>query len=731
MNAKELQRILLMPEGLRATYLAALKKPQKMADGGGFGRKAQRINQATSFGDEPMGNQIVKDVGGNWLGGNVEKALDPLTRKPRTAGINQHTEQDTARDEAANNWVRGNLTNYVKKQMGTEADPVRKLAEEGVVHIPSEQVGINRYRAPQKRKELGMPQLGQSEAAKAWEDASDAAIDVRKLSGLHSGFHEPWMEKAPADTKIANASDLSGLGFDHIMDVLKEDLAEGRIRPEQLSKISMEQAVRRVHEYDQDKLKKMRETAIKNTEGMPVHKVYDDGHKWIELAMPKGEAALSDLGKQIMAKHKAEGTEPSPGVLEQAIKQGGEEKLSDALKYEGDTMGHCVGGYCPDVAEGRSRIFSLRDAKGEPHVTIETQPGRGVGPKAFFMNDLAPKSLQNAIFEMEREGSFNDPHALEDFIEQSPEYKQYVKSLPPKIEQIKGKGNARPHTKYDKYTQDFVKAGTWDEVDDLNHTGLIHLDPKSDLAKTIQATGEKPPRYITNQDLTDLSKKHNYPGWVNSVQKKADGGSMKAPERDANLAQFLKDSAVKDRMYHATHSDFNAFRNNHRGIHFLTPRPKFANDFLTNSGQDEHEEGANIMPVHVNAKNPFDYRNKQHVNALGVKASIGKLGLDEIKKGKWSRIEDRTTLKAIKDLGHDGVYVNENGVKNLGVFYPHQVKSAIGNRGTYDVNDPDITKAQGGSIKPVGYTKEKVTVSPSLDRMQYELMSMKHFKKAK
>ena len=202
-------------------------------------------------------------------------------------------------------------------------------------------------------------------------------------------------------------------------------------------------------------------------------------------------------------------------------------------------------------------------------------------------------------------------------------------------------------------------------------------------------------------------------------------------ERDANLAEFLKDSAVKDRMYHATHSDFNAFRNNHRGIHFVTPKPKFANDFLTNSGQDEHEEGANIMPVHVNAKNPFDYQNKQHVNALGVKASIGKLGLDRIKKGDWNRIEDRATLKAIKDLGHDSVYVNENGVKNLGVFYPHQIKSAIGNRGTYDPNEADITKAKGGSIKPVGYTKEKVTVSPSLDQMRYELISVKHSKKVK
>jgi hypothetical protein len=42
-----------------------------------------------------------------------------------------------------------------------------------------------------------------------------------------------------------------------------------------------------------------------------------------------------------------------------------------------------------------------------------------------------------------------------------------------------------------------------------------------------------------------------------------------------------------------------------------------------------------------------------------------------------------------------------------------------------------LSKATGGSIKPVGYTKEKVTVSPSLDQMQYELISVKHSKKVK
>lgn len=41
------------------------------------------------------------------------------------------------------------------------------------------------------------------------------------------------------------------------------------------------------------------------------------------------------------------------------------------LLREGELMGHCVGGYYPSVNVGDSLIYSLRDAKGMPHATIE------------------------------------------------------------------------------------------------------------------------------------------------------------------------------------------------------------------------------------------------------------------------------------------------------------------------------------------------------------------------
>jgi hypothetical protein len=49
-------------------------------------------------------------------------------------------------------------------------------------------------------------------------------------------------------------------------------------------------------------------------------------------------------------------------------------KTPEALAIEGCIMGHCVGrlpSYAKGVQEGTTKIFSLRDSKGVPHVTIQ------------------------------------------------------------------------------------------------------------------------------------------------------------------------------------------------------------------------------------------------------------------------------------------------------------------------------------------------------------------------
>jgi SLT domain-containing protein len=70
-------------------------------------------------------------------------------------------------------------------------------------------------------------------------------------------------------------------------------------------------------------------------------------------------------------------------------------KDSDALSLEGNIMGHCVGGsnYCSAVNKGTTKIISLRDKKGFPHVTIElTANDKGVFDKVSQVKGTANNS---------------------------------------------------------------------------------------------------------------------------------------------------------------------------------------------------------------------------------------------------------------------------------------------------------------------------------------------------
>ena len=186
------------------------------------------------------------------------------------------------------NWVERNLTNYVKKEMATPEDPVRKLAEQGIVHMKPEGVVLPGDVA-YTRTEAGFPRhgLGKSQEAIDWEVLSDNPIGFGTVGEMiNTGKGEPWMEKVDPFTRVHGIAPMrSGsmardLGFDHILDVLREDLASGRIRPEQLNKVSMEQAVRRTYEYDQELAAKMQAVRAAQREGLPVYKEYPEGYRW-------------------------------------------------------------------------------------------------------------------------------------------------------------------------------------------------------------------------------------------------------------------------------------------------------------------------------------------------------------------------------------------------------------------------------------------------------------------
>jgi hypothetical protein len=203
-------------------------------------------------------------------------------------------------------------------------------------------------------------------------------------------------------------------------------------------------------------------------------------------------------------------------------------------------------------------------------------------------------------------------------------------------------------------------------------------------------------------------------------------GVLPKAERDANLEKMLDESAVKERLYHGTTSDITEFdqskaRSKTGNINallgtFMSDNPVEANRFASEWGST----GGNVMPVYASLKNPYHASYKEMDDlAMGVYRRMMQdpsydpnrvvKGLDKeghqrtfkmIEKHEPGALQDAVDFKnKLIESGHDGIIWNLNGNKEVIAFEPTQIKSAIGNRGTYDTSDPDITKAHGGIIK--------------------------------
>jgi hypothetical protein len=179
-------------------------------------------------------------------------------------------------------------------------------------------------------------------------------------------------------------------------------------------------------------------------------------------------------------------------------------------------------------------------------------------------------------------------------------------------------------------------------------------------------------------------------------------------------------------MYHGTGNNVTAFEPSRPGPHtdmgavFLTADPAVASHYAQ-VGSMFGDRSPNVMPAYVRARNPFDYENPTQRAAVvdrvfetaetytqgdGQKALIldgretlytkGVLDAGLAEGRNWDLIERKQVQDAIKHLGHDGFYVNED-TKNLAVYDPAQIKSATGNRGTFDPFDANIMHARGAT----------------------------------
>jgi hypothetical protein len=230
------------------------------------------------------------------------------------------------------------------------------------------------------------------------------------------------------------------------------------------------------------------------------------------------------------------------------------------------------------------------------------------------------------------------------------------------------------------------------------NTGVDAADRASKLERKILKAGYD--GYVTrdpiqNQGFAVLVGDH-------SIETNVGKYSLRTAPDTKAFKQWFGDSKVVDAdgnpqvMYHGTRKDFSKFK---AGLIFSSPNPMVANKFAANDmlyspDKPGIEPGANVMPVYIKAENPFDYENPDHVNELFEKikgnfASVSRPAAKRLlSEGQFKIIEEN--VDAIKDMGFDGLYVEEFGEKNLAVFEPTQIKSATGNRGTFDEANKDI-----------------------------------------
>jgi hypothetical protein len=232
-------------------------------------------------------------------GGQVPKAY-----------IQQSLQQYKSREsssaaEALNNWIDTTLTKYVTRDLGTANDPILRKAEEGKLHFtPSEPEPFNQYMARTHQEETGMGSVAQSPLAQTWEANVDTNMvpttakhmlllindriknkqHLQRLSGETSFYaddinqlnkEKAWLEKVPEDQLVhylLHENPRTELGLNALVDGVKNLIDSGEIRPVQLSKLSIGDAVERI--YQQKKT------------SMPFYEAYNIASKMSESGGP-------------------------------------------------------------------------------------------------------------------------------------------------------------------------------------------------------------------------------------------------------------------------------------------------------------------------------------------------------------------------------------------------------------------------------------------------------------
>jgi hypothetical protein len=167
-------------------------------------------------------------------------------------------------------------------------------------------------------------------------------------------------------------------------------------------------------------------------------------------------------------------------------------------------------------------------------------------------------------------------------------------------------------------------------------------------------------------------------------------------------------------VYHGTEEDFDTFeRTEDIGFHFGTRHVANARigassnavrETLRDGGPFDYQEGRNVIPAYLKIENPLrlpdlnDWTPDHVIDALverGIVSADDELDGIEVTR---ERVRDWLAVKGYDGIVYrNSVEANGRGGDSFIVFGSSQIKSATGNRGTFDPSKPDITFSRSGS----------------------------------
>jgi hypothetical protein len=245
----------------------------------------------------------------------------------------------------------------------------------------------------------------------------------------------------------------------------------------------------------------------------------------------------------------------------------------------------------------------------------------------------------------------------------------------------------------------------------------MYYDRNGNLEEVIAFQPEQVKSAIGNRGTYDVSEKDitkakgglaglkNLPAAAKAAKTVKPVEILSPEQSQANLQRLLEESAIKQRLFHGTTASeggkgeeaIKTLKPSKEGAlgsgAYLTPAPDYAGGYAEGAG-------GNVLPVYVQMKNPLILEGKGDPM---VEALI-KLGMDQ---EKASRVVERAyenkgyigkeVESRARAAGYDGLMQYRDGTLSEVVSYnPNAIKSAIGNRGTYDITSPELSKAKGG-----------------------------------